>query len=133
MTKEIFCTYEQSKRLKRLGFNIPCWCFYQDPTWMASAHLLRSQKAENFNSKVHLSAPSQDVAHTWLIENKQLFIVVNPQRKNDGKTGFTFSIFHLDDIEPIGWSHDIYDKHWLAMSAALDYGIEYALMQERKK
>lgn len=132
MTKETFCSYEQSNRLKRLGFNWPCWCVYHK-AGNGKVFLNRMAQADNFNTGINVSAPSCDVAHRWLRETMKLSIGINPQKDTNGKEGFNFSVFYLPDQTPVGWSYEIYSSYDKAMSGALDYAIECGVIQYRKQ
>ena len=132
MTRETLCNYEQSSLLKRLGFDWHCWCvFERSKTGMFP---FRCAQPANFNANTNaVSAPTMDVAHRWLREVMQLLIVINPQRNTEGKISYNYSIFYLEDITPVGYSYELYDQYEIAMSAALDYTIECAVIQYRKQ
>lgn len=132
MTKETLCTYEQSSRLKRLGFDWPCWCMFASSE--SGKFPFHCPTPVNFNANAfEVSAPSMNVAHRWLRETKQILIVINPKNKIEGKVYYTYSIFYLEDVTPIGWSYEHYDSYEEAMTHALDYAIECAVIQYRKQ
>ena len=131
MTRECICSYEQSIRLKRLGFDWACWCLYKKLSYREL--LDRCNQADNFNAGMYVSAPTHEVAHKWLRDVMHLSITVNPQKDPDGNPGYNFSVFYLEDLSPVGWSYEIYGNYESAMSAALDYAIECAIIQFRKR
>lgn len=88
--------------------------------------------AKNFNAGRNVSVPTQQVAHRWLREKKQLLIVINPQKDTMGLKCFNYSIFNLENLQVIGWSYELYQVYEEAMDNALDYAIEYAIIQSKQ-
>ncbi len=132
MTKETLCTYEQSNRLKRLGFDLPCWCSYEYSE--TGRFPFCANKEGNYNAHPFtLSAPTQDDAHRWLRDTMKILIVINPQKNTEGEICYGYSIFYLEDISPIGWSYELCKNYEEAMLHALDYAIECAVIQYRKQ
>jgi hypothetical protein len=79
MQKE-FIPYEQALNLKELGFDEPCFGYY-NTTWSKQNELLFPQYAgelENWNEMTHLcSAPLYQQAFRWFREKYNLFGEVN--------------------------------------------------------
>ncbi|MDE7421753.1 MAG: hypothetical protein K2N35_16305 [Muribaculaceae bacterium] len=123
MTKETLCTYEQSSRLKRLGFDWPCWSVYHEQV-NGSILLERSKtQADNWNAGIYISAPTRETAHRWLIEKENLFIAFTPQKDDNGRRIYSFNIYWLESLEIVDKSEKLYDTYGKAMSDALDKAI----------
>ncbi len=131
MTKETLCTYEQCRRLKGLGFDWLCNSVYRLDIYGMPAFEGKTH-AKNFNAGRNVSVPTQQVAHRWLREKKQLLIVINPQKDTMGLKCFNYSIFNLENLQVIGWSYELYQVYEEAMDNALDYAIEYAIIQSKQ-
>ena len=92
--KKDFVPYEQALALKELGFDEPCFGYY-NTTWSKQNELLFPQYAgelENWNEMTHLcSAPLYQQAFSFFRENHDLYI--NVTRYNDeGEDKFLYYI-----------------------------------------
>lgn len=125
------CTYEQSVRLKRLGFDWPCWHWFA--TSDGKKFPFRCMEEGNFNQGCEVSAPTTDLAMRWLREEMQLFITVSPQVDIFKKRGYCFLVTYLPDLSVVGCSYELNDNYDTAVLKALDYAIECAVIQYRKK
>ena len=130
-TKESVCNYQQSVRLKGLGFDWPCWRVYAISG--NDRFPLRMPEAENYNTPLYVSAPTCEAAHRWLRENMQLFISVRFQKDIFGHKGYGFIVTYLHDLSIVGTSNQPYDNYETAMSAAIDYAIDCAVIEYRKR
>jgi hypothetical protein len=78
--KKEFITYEQALALKEIGFDEPCFGYY-NTTWSKQNELLFPQYAgelENWNEMTHLcSAPLYQQAFRWFREKYGLFTQPN--------------------------------------------------------
>ena len=125
------CTYEQSVRLKRLGFDWPCWHWFA--TSGTEKFPFRMPEESNYNHGCEVSAPTIDLAMRLLREEMQLFITVSPQVDIFKKQGYGFLVTYLPDLSVVGSSYELSDNYDTAVSKALDYAIECAVIQYRKK
>ncbi len=72
--KEQYASYEVAKLLKDKGFDWVVNTYYCDD-YNYAQHDIIEYKKENYNShKVHISAPTQQMAMRWLREEKGIYI-----------------------------------------------------------
>ena len=130
-TKECVCSYQQSLRLKGLGFDWPCWCIYA--TSGNGRFPLRMHEAENYNTPLNVSAPTHEVAHRWLREKMRIFISITTEKSLKGIEGYGFMIIYLQNNNIVGSSYEIYKDYESAMSGAVDCAIDCAVIEYRKR
>ena len=97
MNKE-FVSYEQALALKELGFDEPCFAWYNDNgNYMLGIDEVRfdTKKTYHFNNTDSVSAPLYQQAFRWFREKHNLIGLVEGGYDN-GKNIFTYVI--LDDL-----------------------------------
>lgn len=115
MNKE-FIPYEQALELKELGFDEPCFGFF-NITWTKTNELLFPQYAgelENWNNSQHLaSAPLYQQAFRWFREKYNL-----PSNLELLSNGWDYVIY-LDVTEEIDFNEGPFSTHEEAELACL--------------
>ena len=102
MNKE-FIPYEQALELKELGFDEPCFGFF-NKTWNKEKEILFPQYAgelENWNNTQHLcSAPLYQQAFRWFRDKKLSdSYIYRYQDRTDGSINYGYSITNDYGIE----------------------------------
>ncbi len=78
MSYHIPCTYKQALILKRIGFNEPCRCYYEERA--RSKRKVVQLKPDNHNIRLNCcSAPSLHHAAKWLREEFGVDLVISPR------------------------------------------------------
>jgi hypothetical protein len=106
MQKE-FIPYEQALELKELGFNEPCFCFF-NPKYSINDLLFGNIDGEfdNWNIQTDLiSAPLYQQAFRWFREKKILAEI----KAIDDWNSWGFKIFEEDCMSPFHMSYYDYD------------------------
>ncbi len=113
MQKE-FITYEQALELKELGFDEPCFGYY-NITWSKQNELLFPQYAgelENWNEMTHLcSAPLYQQAFRWFREKHEVKVISIGGDKNKK---FSYLLHLKDNSQVVGEKCNTYEEAELA-------------------
>lgn len=124
MIQEIYCSKEVSELLKEKGFNVPVWTRYEDDD-----EVIFGDKYDWNNSPMgQISAPTQQMAMSWLREEKNILIYVYPVINLPVKDDYTFH-WRWDGKKKIHCAPHIGEKHNYesyeeAVEAALKYCLE---------
>ena len=81
MEKE-FVPYEQALALKELGFNEPCFAWY-DGKYTSSINQDYCKNSEEWLNTIHCAAPLYSQAFRWFRENHNLHSCVAPTYEDD--------------------------------------------------
>lgn len=136
MNREDYCSFEQSQRFKKLGFDWECNHYYQDNDKSFhqnfyenhSKHSRMQYKEDNTFIKVTLcSAPTLSQAAKWLREVKGIIICIEPgfYKNKRPLMGYDYHLFNKDD----GWyshieSETIYDTYEQTLSRGIDAALD---------
>lgn len=120
--RELFCNYQQSALLKRLGFDWECAYIYHD-TLSGECKRTSSRQPGNHNAGIYTSAPSVAMAENWIREVCGLAIVVKPEVYNH-ELGYSYYLFSLHLVGITGWSQTMFPTFEEAHEAALTEALE---------
>lgn len=126
MIKETYCSFEVSKLLKEKGFDAQCRAAYTDYGQLFTTQI--QQYITNIIcSKGNLwkcIAPTHQMAMKWLIEEKNIFIVIEPHAYiNEKIKSYDCSLWVDDNYYRYLESKD-YPSYEDAVEAALKYCLE---------
>ena len=128
MIKETYCSFEVSKLLKEKGFDAQCRAAYTDYGQLFTTQI--QQYITNIIcSKGNLwkcIAPTHQMAMKWLIEEKNIFIVIEPHAYdyiNEKNKSYDCSVWVGDRYYEYIESKD-YPSYEDAVEAALKYCLE---------
>jgi hypothetical protein len=103
-----FIPYEQALELKELGFDEPCFGYY-NTTWSKQNELLFPQYAgelENWNEMTHLcSAPTYSQAFEFFEEKFKLFPTLHVDQTMEPKFGYSIAEFFEDEGGFFDWKN----------------------------
>lgn len=121
MENEDFVTYEQSVKLKELGFGWECSAYYYMDSKEFRGNI--SPDNHNYRSEIVASAPTHSQAQKWLREVKNIIIIVEPMYAKN-RFAFNYAIFTFKD-KPITLEQSY--KACINYEQALSAGIDKAL------
>lgn len=128
MIKEVYCSFEVSKLLKEKGFDAQCRAAYTDYGQLFTTQI--QQYITNIIcSKGNLwkcIAPTHQMAMKWLIEEKNIFIVIEPHAYdyiNEKNKSYVCSLWVGDRYYEYIESKD-YPSYEDTVEAALKYCLE---------
>lgn len=92
MEKE-FCTYNQALRLKALGFDEPCFGFYDDvDKGFNQIHSMASVNGEQYSKLKITKAPTWQSAFRWFREKHNLHCAVNTHTSSTNQLTYICSL-----------------------------------------
>jgi hypothetical protein len=116
-----FIPYEQALALKELGFDEPCFGYY-NTTWSKQNELLFPQYAgelENWNEMTHLcSSPLYSQAFRFFREKYGLYYLIKVFKDDDGELIFDYAILE-DSPETESYDDEPYTTYEEAENACL--------------
>lgn len=128
MIKEVYCSFEVSKLLKEKGFDAQCRAAYTDYGQLFTTQI--QQYITNIIcSKGNLwkcIAPTHQMAMKWLIEEKNIFIVIEPHAYdyiNEKNKSYVCSLWVGDRYYEYIESKD-YPSYEDTVEAALKYCLQ---------
>lgn len=126
MIKETYCSFEVSKLLKEKGFDAQCRAAYTDYGQLFTTQI--QQYITNIIcSKGNLwkcIAPTHQMAMKWLIEEKNIFIVIEPHAYINEKIKSYDCSLWVDDNYYRYLESKVYPSYEDAVEAALKYCLE---------
>ena len=130
MEKE-FVPYELAVKLKELGFDEPCFGWY-DGRYIASINQNYCKNSEEWLNTIHCAAPLYQQAFRWFREKYELFHSTNYQDDNSGPGCFDYEILDKrgkTQVEDHGPEFKTYEE---AERACLTKLIEIVEQQNQK-
>jgi len=126
--KEAYVSFEVAKLLKEKGFDWVVNTYYCDDCDYAQHDIIEYNK-ENYNShKIHISAPTQQMACRWLREEHNILVCILPCEIGAGVMDYTYCIYrvHGDDyyFEPLAQGRI---EEAMDYEKTLEAGLEYVL------
>lgn len=106
--EKLFCTFEQTKKLKKLGFDLPCFGFYNE--FDSNKVIGSCYPCEGLNS-----ASLKTQALGWIRENHNLFGMVYPDFSWNITGGIADSYGN-----PYDWDSDKFNSYDEAENNLLD-------------
>jgi hypothetical protein len=126
MEKE-FVPYELASRMKQLGFDEPCFAWY-DGRYTSSINKDYCKNSEEWLNTIHCAAPLFQQAFRWFRESYNLFCEINVDKTTEPKFAFTIKEYESAQfLEGFGedvLSEYLYYKHEDAELACLEKLIE---------
>ena len=127
--KETYVSFKTARLLKENGFDLKIptyYCCYCDDYDDYAEHSVIEYKAENYNShKLHISAPTQQMACDWVEKTYGFFIEISRSIDLNGNYHYLYMI--LDKGCKYASSYDIKDNDYPSKSDAVDAALEYLL------
>lgn len=121
MIKETYCSYEVAKLLKEKGFHEPCIATYNSTT--KNFQVEEIYEDWTIHWKGYISAPTLQMVIKWLIEEKNILIVIEPHDYdyiNEKSKSFSWSLWAGGNYYECIESKD-YPSYEEAIEAALKY------------
>lgn len=116
MIKEAYCSFEVAKLLKEKGFNERSSASYD------SEGQLQEGRAYWNTTPILYSAPTHQMAMSWLREEYNIIIVLKPATfSGDNCTAWTYELWCGDNFEGEMRSFKTYEE---AVEAALKYSLK---------
>lgn len=104
--KEAYVKFGTAQRLKEKGFDWKCRCFYRETDTVPAPYFVNPE--DNFNNPDEcneigtVSAPTQQMACSWMMEEKHIFIGKSfAKNKETLNLEFHSPIFNIDTGELI--------------------------------
>lgn len=116
---ETYCTYEQSLRLKRLGFDLPCNAFYGSAL---KKEIIFVNNPANYNCGLTQSAPTFAMVSAWLRIKNNCITTIHPVDIEENDIRFTFTLYFLN------WNDTFTGEGYNSFKDAELGAIDYALM-----
>ena len=123
MIKETYCSYEVAKLLKEKGFHEPCIATYNSTT--KNFQVEEIYEDWTIHWKGYISAPTLQMAMKWLIEEKNILIVIEPHDYdyiNEKSKSFSWSLWAGGN-----YYECIESKDYPSYEEAVEAGLKYCL------